>query len=398
MRKSAAPIGLVATCLFAAIVLDSARAASYRQISALDDSNGCVLTGGVTEDGHGHLWGTATWCGIDNYGTIFKLPEHGAVTPQKIYDFTGQPVSHPALGFLPEYPTAGLLLGADGLLYGTSQAGGVGYLCGTVFSVSRQGKFKVVYNFLPNVTVLDACGPQAPLIQDKHGNLIGTAPGAVFSVTPGGVEKVLHFFCHGNDGCSTPQSYAGVTEDAHGTIYGTTDQGGVSGQGTVFRIKTDGTETVLYYFTGGNDGALPFSGLVLDGHGNLYGTAAAGGAAGWGTVFRITPDGRETTLHSFTGGAGGSLPETGLVFDTAGNLYGTAICGADSDGCSTIAGLVFKLAPDGTYTIIHQFSRGYDGQYPTGMLIRAASGKIYGTTQGGGRFANGEGTIFEITP
>jgi uncharacterized repeat protein (TIGR03803 family) len=150
------------------------------------------------------------------------------------------------------------------------------------------------------------------------------------------------------------------------------------------------SETVLYSFTGGADGGNPFAGLIKDTSGNLYGTTVEGGPDGVGTVFKLAPNGTETVLWSFTG-ADGSYPEARLIMDKSGNLYGTT-----SSGGAGGDGTVFEVAPDGTGTVLHSFTGGPDGKGPQAGLIMDKKGKLYGTTVFGG--ANNEGTVFEIAP
>ncbi|MGH6838940.1 MAG: choice-of-anchor tandem repeat GloVer-containing protein [Methylocella sp.] len=190
------------------------------------------------------------------------------------------------------------------------------------------------------------------------------------------VETVLHTFCS-LPGCTDGrQPQAGLIADSNGNLYGTTTNGGsgtsaactnglgeVLGCGTVFKLSPSGTETVLYSFTGGTDGGFPFAGLIADSSGNLYGTTLAGGVSGEGVVFKLTPSGTETVLYSLTGGSDGGAPEGGLTADSSGNLFGTTTIGGGSTstrcangfgepiGC----GVVFKLTPSGTETVLHSF-------------------------------------------
>ena len=198
--------------------------------------------------------------------------------------------------------------------------------------------------------------------------------------------------------------------DQNNNFYGTTVSGGgahckignSTGHicGTVFKLTGDGTETVLYKFKGSpNDGAEP-SGVIMDQAGNLYGTAELGGLSGpscignggCGVVFKLAPDGTETVLHFFTGknGDGGS-PLAGLVADSMGNLYGATPWGGDRNGNGT----VFKIATDGAETIIHTFN-GTNGDRPYSGLVADGAGNLYGTTAFGGTY--NYGTVFEITP
>jgi uncharacterized repeat protein (TIGR03803 family) len=212
---------------------------------------------------------------------------------------------------------------------------------------------------------------------------------------------VLHSFTSRPDGL-TP--VGGVIMDQAGNLYGTTAQGGTGTQGTVFKIDTSGNETVLHSFVGRPDGLDPEAGLVIDQFNNLYGTTELGGSEGKGTIFKVDSSGNETVLHSFTCCPPlGRNPVAGLILDGAGNLYGTAQNGGDL----AQDGTVFKLSPSGTLTVLHEFNARKlvpslspnvldgDGRNPRGtLLLDAASGNLYGTTyQGGGQ---DRGTVFRI--
>jgi uncharacterized repeat protein (TIGR03803 family) len=233
---------------------------------------------------------------------------------------------------------------------------------------------------------------------DEKGKIYGTTAsgganndGTVFKIARDGTEKVLHSF-NGTDG-SYP--LAGLIMDKKGDLYGTTDDGGAEGLGTVFELSAHGSETVLYSFCPDfpdcRDGVFPSAGLIMDKSGNLYGTAEADGAHGNGTVFRLAPDGTEKVLWSFTG-ADGSEPEAGLIMDKKGKLYGATLFGG-ANGYGT----AFEVAPDGTETVLHSFDsavNGSDGFEPYAGLVEDKSGNLYGTTYGGG--ADGAGTVFKI--
>jgi len=259
----------------------------------------------------------------------------------------------------------------------------------------------VLYTFTGGV---DGGNPDAGLIRDDDGNLYGTTTfggdsyfGVVYSVDPAGKQTVLHNFTGGLDG-STP--FADLVRDAEGNLYGTTSSGGAAGAGTVFKLTANGTHTVLRSFTGKRgDGTLPLAGLVRDGAGCLYGTTMFGGAIHngheYGTVFKLTKAGKEIVLYSFKGATDGAYPTADLVRDGAGNLYGTT-----SGGYSTNNGTVFKLDPKGKETVLYRFTGGADGAYPWAGLVRDAKGNLYGTTQYGGNLAcyapYGCGTVFKV--
>jgi uncharacterized repeat protein (TIGR03803 family) len=215
---------------------------------------------------------------------------------------------------------------------------------------------------------------------------------------------VLHKFS-GADGSSP---VGGLIFDAAGNLYGTTANGGTfTGEtGVVFKLQPnqDGTwtESVLYNFTGASDGGFSFAGLTFDAAGNLYGTTLGGGTHGYGVVFKLTPSASgtwtESVLHSFTGGSDGGLPWGGVIFDTAGNLYGTAN-DRGNPACTFGCGVVFKLIPTPkgwTETVLHSFAGV--GKYPEASVIFDPAGNIYGTTSNDPTTTSPFGVVFEITP
>jgi uncharacterized repeat protein (TIGR03803 family) len=205
--------------------------------------------------------------------------------------------------------------------------------------------------------------------------------------------SVIHNFTGGSDGANP----LGGFFIAGGELYGTASSGGSSGVGVVFRLNTSGEETVLHEFSGGTDGANPQGRLVMDKAGNFYGTTNTGGVSNAGTVFKVTRKGVETVLYSFTGKPDGANPVAGLAIDKAGNLYGTTTAGGASGN-----GTVFKLAvPTETggewaEQVLYSFAAGTDGNTPIGGVTFDASGNLYGTTSAGG--TDGDGTVFELTP
>jgi uncharacterized repeat protein (TIGR03803 family) len=195
-----------------------------------------------------------------------------------------------------------------------------------------------------------------------------------------------------------------LTRDAQGFLYGTTQSGGASNFGTVFKLRAR-QETVLYSFTGGADGASPQGALVRDAAGNLYGTAGGGNnlcshGAQCGVVFKLDTSGHETVLYAFKGGTDGADPTDRLVRDAAGNLYGTTYLGGDRPCCGT----VFKLDTTGTKSVLHSFTGIPDGKNPMAGLAMDAAGNLYGTTYQGGlktchqTGGNGCGIVFKLAP
>ena len=245
----------------------------------------------------------------------------------------------------------------------------------------------------------DGAQPYAQLVSDPVGNAYGTTAvggdlalcggigcGVVFRIQQAGGYKVLYTFGGGTDGANP---WSGLLRDNSGNLYGTTEAGGASGFGTVFEITRRGKKITLYNFAGGTDGAYPFGTLITDGS-NLYGTTYKGGPANAGTVFKLSAAG-ETVLYSFKGGADGQNPYAGVVRDLAGNLYGTTF----GDGIIT-HGTVFRLSPSGRETVLHVFTGGTDGGFPYyGSLVGDGSGDLFGTTSFGGAHSY-FGTIFKV--
>lgn len=313
----------------------------------------------------------------------------------------------------------GGVIESGGALYGVTAEGGTGTCpspgttgCGTVFTISSKG-YQVLYNFSGPPS--DGAGPgYENLLTDGKGNFYGTTVaggtgqctsngavvgcGTVFKVTNTGAEKVLwNFAGPPNDG-AIPNG--GLAMDSSGNLYGTTIAGGngscsgtsVSGCGTVFEVTSGGTENVRYNFKNAADGITPFSGLVLDPAGNLYGTTAEGGSGDAGTVFEVTPTGSKSILHNFSLRqlADGIIPYGGLVRDSSGNLYGTATGGGAKCSC----GIVFEIS-GGIFMVMHTFAGSpTDGAGPYATLFLDSKGNLYGATVTGG--ASGNGSVFEI--
>jgi uncharacterized repeat protein (TIGR03803 family) len=329
------------------------------------------------------LYGTTAAGGSTNChggcGTVFKVTPAGAETV--LHSFKG--------GSDGDLPDAGLLT-EGGWLYGTTPSGGAANR-GTVFRLTPAGIEKVLYSFRGGS---DGQAPEAGLIH-AGSTFYGTTDATVFSVTPAGAEAVVYAFKGGGDGSSP----AGDLLNRSGTFYGTTAYGGSVncelGCGTVFSVTPAGGERVVYAFTGVPDGAGPSAGVIKVG-GSLYGTTSRGGSAkctdGCGTVFRVTPAGAERVVYSFQGPPDGGGLVSGLI-NVGGMLYGTT-----SEGGPRGWGTVFSVTPAGAETIVYAFQGGEggpDGGIPYGGLVELG-GTLYGTTAEGG--ANGQGTVFAITP
>lgn len=257
--------------------------------------------------------------------------------------------------------------------------------------------------------------PDASVIQAADGNFYGTTSaggtgccGTVFKLTPQGVLTTLYNFCSQQNCADGESPYGGLIQGNDGNFYGTTTQGGVFDQhgGTIFKITPSGRLTTLYSFcaqTNCTDGNYPTAGLIQGLDGNFYGTTFDGGVGdvqycqgGCGTVFKITPNGEFTILHSFAGyPTEGSAPNGGLVLGPKGSFYGTTQGGGAYNLCLLGCGTVFEIKPDGTFTTLYSFAGPpSDGAQPSASLLLALNGNFYGTTQSGG--TGNYGTIFKI--
>ena len=339
----------------------------------------------LVQDADGNLYGTTTSGGGDN-GTVFKVDKSG--NESVLYSFNGADGG---------FPTSGLTLDATGNLYGVAGEGPGG--AGVVFRLDKSGNESILHVFQGGFSS-EPKGPAGSLIMDQAGNLygateaggLGTFPGfgTIYRLDPAGNLTVLYEFQGKLDGANP---IGPLVRDSNGNLYGAApaaDSGGTI-NGTVFKLATDGTFTVLHTFTGGADGDGPQGGLLRDSAGNLFGSAIKGGNSGAGTVFEITNTGTFTRLYSFTGGKDGRGPNGGLVQDPDGNIYGTTQIGPRK----FFLGIVFKLTPAHTLTVLHSFKGLEDGALPLAGLIRDSAGNLYGTTfknfliqqvQGGGVF------------
>jgi uncharacterized repeat protein (TIGR03803 family) len=260
----------------------------------------------------------------------------------------------------------------------------------------QAGTYSLLYSFQ---CTPDGGFPYTGLIRDSSGDLYGTTYtqgeygyGAVFKVTPSGTESVLHSFAGPPSDGSYPQ-FGSLTLDGAGNVYGVTPSGGEFGYGTVFKVTATGTESVLYNFTGGSDGREPYGGMARDSSGNLYGTTVDGGNYGYGVVFKLTPGGTESVLHNFDLlSTDGAYPLGNFIRDSSGNLYSTTY-----EGGASFVGTVFEVTTSGVESLLYSFKGDpVDGAGPYGGgLLRDSSGNLYGVTDAGG--ANGLGMVFKLT-
>ncbi len=345
-------------------------------------------------------------------GTTVAIPAvASAASESVIYSFQGSPDG--------AFPQAGLTE-VGGILYGTTQSGGIGQscytapTCGTAFSITPSGTETVLYSFATQYNE-DAAFPHAALI-NVQGTLYSTAwggfgypvhsgDGTLYSLTPAGAEAVLFRFPDDKNGLAFPNGVLKVGQN----FYGTTRFGGLNSQGyaaggTVVSITPSGVLTVIYVFKGdrSNDGQDPSSAMI-DVDRKFYGTTLFGsahvgdtgcGGFGCGTLFSVTPAGAETIVYTFGRGTNdGAIPQGDIIY-FGGKFYGTTSQGGGKGCGGAGCGTVYSITPDGTETVLHAFKGGRDGATPEAGLI-AVGGKLYGTTAAGGTY--GYGTVFRIT-
>ena len=419
MRSKKISVGLtVVLAMFSLTTLMAvARAVAQETVLYNFDCSdvGCEPASNLIFDAAGNLYGTSPYGGNFHNGVVFELSPQtsggwGLAVLHSFNNATGD-------GYLPQ---GGLVSDAAGNLYGTTQYGGVRN-GGTVFELtpSAGGGWTetLLHSFGTGMGGADGNGPYAGLIFDAAGNLYGTTTyggthklGIAFELTPGAggvwTEKILHTFS-GPDG---GQPHAGLTLDAAGNLYGTAISGGAYNGGTVFQLTPQANGQwagKLLHSIGqvnGNGVSIdqPYGGVVFDQAGNLYGTTYYGGGSGGGVVYKLTPSTggpwKETSVHNL-GGAVGANSLAGVVFDSVGNLYGTTLYGGNEDGdCgSSGCGVVFELRPTtgGSWTESVLVGFNYaDGGHPSGSLIFDTAGNLYGTTSAGG--SGVFGTVFKI--
>ncbi|MGA2373075.1 MAG: choice-of-anchor tandem repeat GloVer-containing protein [Candidatus Korobacteraceae bacterium] len=396
------------------VAATQAQAQTFTVLHNFTGSDGSAPEATLTLDRAGNLYGTTIGGGRYNYGTVFKMTrrESGwALT--SIYEFNNYPTG--------ANPAAPVVFGPDGALYGSTHGGGSGP--GVVFKLQPPAAFCPTVSCPWTETVLadfnfthgTPSSPSGPLSFDAAGNIYGTSElggdyneclagglgcGTVYELTKSNSWAVttLHAFTSGADG---QYPGGGVVLDQAGNLYGTVPENDFQNDGgDVFELTPSGSGWAfnsLFQFSCDDDGCATSAGLLFDQAGNLYGATTHGGSGDGGTVFQLSPSGGSwnfNLLFSLTGSGGFDGPESALIMDTAGNLYGTTI----ADG-SHGNGNVFKLTPSNggyTYTSLHDFSGGSDGATPSGGLAMDASGNLYGTTVYGG--STGHGVVFEITP
>ena len=398
LGTASAALTVAVVLLLGLVTIQSAQAQTFNDLyNFMGSPDGEYPLAGLVRDAAGNLYGTTVSGGAYGGGTVFKWDTSGTET--LLYSFC--PGGYPCTDG--QGPESGVIRDSAGNLYGTTYYGGA-YTRGTVFKVDTSGTETVLYSFCSTQNCPDGNHPYGGLIRDAAGNFYGGAAGGgaydngvVFKLDTSGTETVLHSFAGGprdGVGCS------GLVFDKAGNIYGASSGGGPYSQGVVFKLASSSgwPETILYTFSGGDNGGNPDASVILDTKGNLYGTTCCGGAYDVGVVFRLKPSKKGqwgiSVLHSFTGSNDGGYPYAPVTFDKAGNLYGTTSYGGYYE-----VGTVFKLTPSTkrswNETLLHSFA-GSDGELPVAGVVRDAKGSIYGTASGGGTY--GYGTVWKLTP
>jgi len=368
MKRSVCLLSLL--CVAMAI---ASGAQTYTALANFDGVNGTRPLASLVQGLDGKFYGTTFQGGPNNWGTVFKISSAGELTT--LYNFCEKTNCHDG-----DNPAAPLVLATDGNFYGTTDGGG-GPNHGVIFKITPAGKKTTLYSFCAHARGRCGYGPgPSPLIQGTDGNFYGTSPsgasgGFIYKVTPQGSFTVLYIFTHfeGPDGA--------LVQALDGNFYGTTYQGGTHGGGTVFKITPGGQLTTLYNFcslTNCADGANPEGALVQAANGIFYGTAGEGGATNSGTVFKMTPEGQLTTIHSFctqTGCPDGGNP-VNLLQGPGGNFYGIATV------------VAFKITPMGKLTPLYTFDTD-----PNEITL-GTDGKFYGNSEYGG--TNKDGVVFSL--
>jgi uncharacterized repeat protein (TIGR03803 family) len=328
----------------------------------------------------GNLYGVAEG-GANGLGVIFQVTPEGAVS--LLHSFSGSDGAYPEVD--PVRDLAGNLYGV------TSQGGGYSSCsCGTIYKLSPAGDFTVLHSFTGSYAYAST------LVLDSAGNLYGfeysaNANGSIFKVSPEGVFSLVYTFC-ALENCADGSLPAGrLILNRAGEFYGVTNRGGAFNQGAVFQLTAAYKESVVYSFTGSGDGGNPVGKLTQDAEGNMYGVTYAGGAAAnpAGALFKISAKGTESVLYSFcrqSDCSDGSRPSGPLVRDVAGNLYGTTMLGGAYN-----AGVVFKVTPKGTESVLENLTVQADGG--NGAVVDVA-GNVYVEIYSGG--VNGEGSILKL--
>jgi len=401
-----AGFAFAALCALAMIASQTARAQTYTVIHTFSGPDGVAPTSTLVQDRAGSFYGT-TEDGGPYSGVLFRLRRAGAgwTAAPLVYfgplSFGIQPLNY-----------GGLTFGRDGALYGTAFYGGLedcgqndNAYCGVVFrarpTATACTTALCAWDYTLMYAFTNIANPEGSVVFDAAGNLYGTTEsGGIYEISPsgGGWTESTIYQLNGN-------TSAGMVFDSAGNLYGVWSQGtGGQTNGGVFELSPSAsgwTETVLYSFTGGSDGSTPLGGLVFDSAGNLYGSTSNGGARGGGTIFELSPSGSQWTFNLLCSLSGSNMsgPQSALTMDSQGNLYGTTYRGGMHGG-----GSVFKATRTGTNFVcsdLYAFQQGSGGVFPVAGVTLDSQGNLYGTTSNGGNYnacGIGCGVAWKITP
>ncbi|QMU29621.1 choice-of-anchor tandem repeat GloVer-containing protein [Adhaeribacter radiodurans] len=352
---------------------------TFTVIKNFEYSTGAKPNGHLTVGKDGNFYGMTYNGGTNGTGVIFKLTPGG--TYSVLHHFNKPTDGGNSYGSLTQ--------GKDGNFYGMTYSGGT-FNYGTIFRISSTGTFKVVHH----LQTLDGTYPDRNnLVSASDGNLYGmirtggnNGTGTIFKLTTAGAFNVIRHLDYRNDGGRPTSS---LVQGADGALYGTTSQGGTNGYGTIFKITTKGTLTVLHHLEVKTDGGTPMGALYRNSDGNFYGLNSDGGKAFYGTIFKITPSGTYTVLNTFNGASQGNSPSGSIILAKDGAYYGTT-----NNGGANQHGTIFKIC-GGVTTVLRSFNKNTDGGFPYDGLVQGTDGSFYGLTSEGGNYNSG--TIYRIT-
>ncbi len=371
----------------------SLSAQTFTTLHTFDITDGAFPSAALVQGLDGNFYGTTANGGRElcnvGCGTVFKITPDGTLTT--LHEFVRTDGQN---------PQGGLVLASNGVLYGTTSSGSQGL--DTFFKITPGGTLTTLAQFGPGI------GAVSTLIQANNGNLYGTTqgatnPGTVYGVTLSGNITMQHNFCQIKNCLDGANPAGSLVQGTNGFLYGTTEFGGLDtglcsedGCGTIFEVGYAGSLSIVHKFAGETNGQFPQAGLTQASDGNFYGSSGGGSNQGGGLVFKITPQGAFSVLYNFCAladcadGAGSN----GLVQATDGNFYGTSPSGG-SDNCTPRCGTVFQLTPRGVLTVLHSFDKT-DGGYPKAALVQGTDGNFYGVTTG---FAGQHlwGTVFKLS-
>ena len=354
-------------------------ATAFTIVKALPDWGKTSWGDLLNNSSDGNFYGMTSVGGTFNYGTIFKATPAGVVTVLHHLDYATDGAN----------PYGELIKGADGNFYGLTSSGGA-TSHGTIFKITPAGVFTVIRH----LSGADGANPRGHLVIGADGNFYGATYsggtngfGTIFKITPTGTFTVLHSLSSATEGANC---YGSLVKGSDNNFYGTTNGGGTHGQGTIFKITPAGVYTVLRQMNSPTDGGHSLSDLVQGTDGNFYSMASSGGTNFGGTVFKITSSGTFTVLRNLSAATDGQSPDGSLLQGTDGNFYGmTAVSGANGGGT------IFKITPTGTLTVLRALLSTADGGNPKGSLAKGTDGNYYGMTSTGG--SNFYGTLFKIS-